>query len=286
MIYYYNMTNRLIWNAILEAASSVYDPDEARSVARIILEDSFNIPLAEVFTDPDRKREPTGDDIRVIVQQIRSSKPVQYITGRTEFCGMEMLCPEGVLIPRPETEDLVNLIISRHGDRSPRILDIGTGSGCIAVSLAKLIPGAEVAAIDISDNALRTASENAARNEVSVKLRCVDILSESPGGEYDLIVSNPPYVTGSEKVLMSENVLNYEPHTALFVPDDDPLLFYRVIACRATTLLRAGGVLYFEINSRLGSEVSDLLRNEGYCDVTLVPDRFDRPRIVYGWLKK
>ena len=186
-----------------------------------------------------------------------------------------------MLIPRPETEELVWTIVERHrSDSGLRILDIGTGSGCIAVTLAAELPDARVTAVDISDTALRIARRNAERHRQTVRFERRDILTGPPEGEFDLIVSNPPYVTESEKRQMSPNVLRYEPHRALFVPDDDPLLFYRAIAGLGRRLFAPGGTVYFEINERFGTQTVELLENEGYREIVLSKDFFGKPRTV------
>lgn len=280
------MTNKEVWNRLADAAATVYGKEEAASVCRMIAADVLGIPYLSVFTEPGEESGVSETILCRLTDDIRSAKPVQYITGKTAFCGLEFEVNENVLIPRPETEELVHLIAAQNTLPSPAILDIGTGSGAIAVSLAKLIPGSKVTAIDISPAALETAHANAIKNGVAVEFTECDILSGHPGGTFDIIVSNPPYVTESEKESMRPNVLEYEPHGALFVSDNDPLLYYRRIAELGVSLLGNGGSLYFEINERFGQEIAGMMRKSGYSDMTVKKDIYERPRIVYGWLKK
>lgn len=280
------MTNRTIWNTLMEAATAVYGKQEAGSVCRIIVEDALGIPYLSVLTEPEAESHASEEVLTRIVLDIRSMRPVQYITGRTVFCGLEFSVDHSVLIPRPETEELANLIISQYAGRRPAILDIGTGSGCIAVSLARHIPGSKVTAADVSSTALDTARKNAMINEVQVEFIRCDILTDCLDGTYDIIVSNPPYVTESETSLMRRNVLEYEPHLALFVPDNDPLLFYRRIAESGREMLGDGGRLYFEINPNFACQTAELMENKGYGGVTVINDIYERPRIVYGSIEK
>lgn len=221
------MTRREIWDTVYGAAAAAYEPREARAVAALVCEDRLGLRFTDVIVEPDAPC-PLRDDLQRLAFEIGSYRPAQYIAGFCRFCGRKFSLEEGVLIPRPETEELVRTIVERHrSDSGLRILDIGTGSGCIAVTLAAELPDARVTAVDISDTALRIARRNAERHRQTVRFERRDILTGPPEGEFDLIVSNPPYVTESEKRQMSPNVLRYEPHRALFVPDDDPLLFYR-----------------------------------------------------------
>jgi release factor glutamine methyltransferase len=205
-----------------------------------------------------------------IVRRLKRGEPIQYITGKTEFYGMPFRVTPDVLIPRPETEELVEWIVAGN-KRS--VLDVGTGSGCIAVTLAKKMAGADVHAWDISESALKVAEENARLNGVSVRFSVRDVFQPVEGSPaFDAIVSNPPYVTESEKADMEPNVLDFEPHAALFVPDDDALLFYERIADVARALLRGGGELYFEINRAKGEEIRRLLRGKGFTRVEVRKD--------------
>ena len=217
------------------------------------------------------------------VKDLKNERPIQYIFGKADFFGMKLKVNEHVLIPRPETEELVQLII-KDGANAKSILDIGTGSGCIAIALKKNIPGAEVTAIDISKEALEVALYNADKQNAEIHFLREDILSPSavPFDQYDIIVSNPPYIRLSEKESMQKNVTDHEPHLALFVDDPDPLLFYKAIADHGLKALKKDGQLYFEINEALGAEAKLLLENKGFKNVTLIKDINNKNRILRG----
>lgn len=230
---------------------------------------------------------------KTILTQLKNHKPIQYILGNTEFYGLKIRVNEDVLIPRPETEELVETVIQDVAEKKEvNILDIGTGSGCIAISLKKHLPNATVSAIDISDEALLIAKANAIVNQTQINFLQGDILSPIPkekkdsgslqGGGYgfDIIVSNPPYVRISEKDKMSKNVLDYEPHLALFVNDNDALVFYKAIADFASQNLSATGKLYFEINETLGNEIKKLLETKGFKNVEVKKDMSGKDRIA------
>ena len=216
------------------------------------------------------------------IKDLRHGKPIQYIIGSTEFCNLTLSVSAHTLIPRPETAELVYLIDENEKERQPQhILDLCTGSGCIAIALAKAFAAAKVFATDISAEAVAVAKKNAECNNADVSFHIADILrEENPAGEsYDIIVSNPPYVREMEKVMMNRNVLDYEPHLALFVPDGDPLMFYRHIAGFATKHLRAGGKLYLEINEALGNETAAMLEEQGYSPI-IHKDSFGKDRMI------
>ncbi|MCE5204626.1 MAG: peptide chain release factor N(5)-glutamine methyltransferase [Porphyromonadaceae bacterium] len=216
-----------------------------------------------------------------ILSRLKRGEPYQYVFGKTEFYGRMFKVTGDVLIPRPETEELVEWIVSEPYEGSRFILDIGTGSGCIAITLAKEIAHARVDAWDISEKALAVAAENAARNSAGVRFSRTDIFQKLPDSEkYDLIVSNPPYVTESEKKLMERNVLDFEPHEALFVPDNRPLLFYERIVSLTGELLEDGGRLYFEINRGMAEPVAALLRDAGFHAVEIKNDISGNPRMI------
>lgn len=275
------MTRREIWDTVNRAAASVYDAREARAVTAFVCEGRLGLRFTDVIVEPDAPC-PLREELAPLMAEIRDRRPAQYIAGYAFFRDMKFIVREGVLIPRPETEEMVGLIETEHrGEKGLRVLDIGTGSGCIAVSLALALPESRVTGIDISDSALATASENARRLGAEVRFERHDILSESvPEGAYDLVVSNPPYVTRSEQAQMLPNVLRHEPHRALFVPDDDPLLFYRAIAEKGRTMIARGGELWFEINERFGPQTVRLLEDEGYADIRLREDMFGKPRTI------
>ena len=228
------------------------------------------------------------DRIKKVIQRLRNEEPIQYIFGSTEFYGLLFNVSTDTLIPRPETEELVEWIIETVKQdeylsslSELRILDIGTGTGCIAITLTKLIPSANTTAVDISKNALTVAESNSALNEVNVHFVISNVLElSSLENEFDIIVSNPPYVRNSEKIEIKNNVLKYEPDTALFVEDDDPLLFYRKIGKLSLESLNPNGYLFFEINQYLGKEMVDLLSDLGYQHIELRKDVFGNDRMT------
>ena len=275
------MTSRRdIMHRLTAAAEPLYGIDEARQIAHIILCDKCGISLSEILVHPDG--DATLDDIDSIEADIAAWRPVQYITGRTEFCGLDMVVREGVLIPRPETEELVETI-RREAAPASRILDVGTGSGCIAVALARLLPQADVTGMDISHEALAVATENSQRHAPQLHLAQGDALGDFArlfDGRFDIIVSNPPYIPQSDITNMRENVTHHEPHLALFVDDDDPLVFYRSIARNGQELLADGGRLYFEIYETYADDICAMLEQMGYCDIRKSIDFRDKPRFV------
>lgn len=222
-------------------------------------------------------------EIEKIVSRLKKHEPIQYILGQTEFYGLPFYTPPGVLIPRPETEELVQWIIRENDLSTPAILDMGTGSGCIPVALKKNIAQAQVMACDISPLCLQTARANAELNAVQISVIEYDILTHRPSLDFsplDIVVSNPPYVRESEKLLMEKNVLEYEPALALFVPDTNPLLFYNQIADFSLMHLKPEGKLYFEINEAFGEETVAMLHSKGYTNVELRKDINGRDRMI------
>ena len=218
-----------------------------------------------------------------VVARLKQGEPLQYIEGKAMFCGMQFMVSPQVLIPRPETAELVDWIVTDHAMGQPKILDLGTGSGCIAVSLSKLMPQAVVEACDISVGALAVASENNRVNGTSVKFFALDMLDTASllPRSYDILVSNPPYIKQCEAVDMEQNVTQWEPHTALFVPDDDALRFYRAVAeIGQTDALSPGGCIYVEINQALGKETVALFEAYGYRDVVLRKDIYGNDRMI------
>ncbi len=268
----------------------LYGSDEANALIMILLEHYFNIDRMKIALEPDlRLSESELLTLHFAVKELLKNKPVQYIIGETEFCGMRFFVNENVLIPRPETEEIVNMIVSCRDKAclvptGYNVLDIGTGSGCIAISLAKLIPDSDVTAVDISEKALEVAKKNAEANEVSVTFIKDDILNPQNrdllNGQFDIIVSNPPYVCESEKSEMRANVLDYEPSTALFVSDNDPLVFYRKILEFAQKALKPNGEVWFEINEKFGKETAELCHSEGFKNVEIIRDFRERERIL------
>ena len=265
---------------------SIYENDEASAMILILLEHYFNIDRIKMALEPDlRLSESEMLTFHFAVKDLLKNKPIQYIIGETEFCDMKFKVNENVLIPRPETSELVMNIVKRQKTKDKRqlsILDIGTGSGCIAISLAKMIPDCKVYALDISEKALEVAKENAANNNADVTFIHDDILSIKNNIEntFDIIVSNPPYVRELEKAEMRDNVLNWEPHNALFVSDSNPLIFYRNILEFAKNNLKQNGEIWFEINEYLGKEMTDLCKEYGFSDIEIFKDFREKDRVV------
>ena len=272
------MTNQELWRPL----TAVYDEREAQAVARMVLEMRFGLTMAEVLCG----QMPDECELQQIQQRLLAGEPVQYVIGEAEFGGRRFCVAPGVLIPRPETYELCQWVSNRgerreeRGEKEERILDIGTGSGCIACTLAAELPEAEVTAWDISEDALAIARENAKRTHVHVSFELVDVLHSPPISRYDLIVSNPPYICQQEAETMEHHVLDHEPHQALFVPDDDPLLFYRAIAQYGSHALTPGGSLFFEINPLYATELSALLSAMSYHDIEIRNDQFGKPRMI------
>ena len=268
---------------IREALHGSYTDAEALSLAKMLLVEVFGFSTLELYGGKDRGfSEKEQELLSDIVCRLQNHEPIQYIIGRETFMGLVFDVNENVLIPRPETQELVNWILEDHrSDEGCKILDIGTGSGCIPVSLAHFMSGAEVEAWDISDGALDVARRNANQNEVKVLFRKQNVFEVLPSESYyDVIVSNPPYITEKEKVDMEANVLDWEPSIALFVPDTDPLLFYRKIAELGLDMLVAGGALYFEINRAYGEMMRTMLEDMGYNNVELRKDMFGNDRMI------
>ena len=267
----------------------LYDPREARNLARWLVAECAAVSLSELFADPVREITPeTARRLEAAARRLAAGEPLQYILGAADFYGHRFAVREGVLIPRPETEELVDWIL-REEPQARRMLDVGTGSGCIAASLALERPGAEVFAADISETALETAAANCRRLGARVTLRRADALGAEPGVQdlaeafgqgFDLIVSNPPYVPESDRAAMHPNVRDHEPAEALFVPDGDRLRFYRAIARAGRRMLRPAGALYFEIYEHAAGELARMLAAEGYEAVEVREDLFGRPRMA------
>ena len=290
------MSYQQFWRSLAQT----YDEGEAKAIARMVYEVRFGLTLPDLLLGKDTQLSADQqEELQEIVRRLQKQEPVQYILGQAEFCGRTFHVAPGVLIPRPETEELCRWIVKEAKDKtspqpSPKerepavrkhsILDIGTGSGCIAITLAAELPEAQVTAWDISEQALVIARDNARRLNVNVRFEQVDILhyqntSPSPSS-LSLVVSNPPYILNKERARMENNVLGYEPHLALFVPDDDPLLFYRVIATFGQKALKPGGSLYFEINPLCAAELQDLLRMMSYHDIETRCDEYGKQRMM------
>ncbi len=275
-----------------------YGLDEARAIVRLVLGERFGLSMADILCD--KVTELSADDrtdLEKMMLRLENGEPVQYVLGSTTFCGRQFFVNESVLIPRPETEELCRWMVEERGlrneEREVRILDIGTGSGCIAITLAAEMPDAQVSAWDISEQALAVARKNADTIGVKVNFEQVDVLnlssaSQSPlsigrggGGEaFTHIVSNPPYICDNEKSLMKPHVWEHEPHVALFVPDDDPLLFYRAIADFAIQSLKPDGWLYFEVNPLYIKELKTMLAKKGFENIEVKIDQFGKERMT------
>lgn len=269
--------------------SNFYPETEIQSFFPILVE--FKLHLSRIQLALEHNFELDNDDLdflQTALLKLKNQFPIQYIVGETAFYGLMFKVDKNVLIPRPETEELVEWIVQNlpagrqiQNNNSIKILDVGTGSGCIAISLAKNLPNAEVSAIDIAEEALDVAKNNAALNQVIIDFMLADILKiEKLATNFDIIVSNPPYVRELEKSQMQQNVLSNEPHIALFVKDENPLLFYDKIAELAKKYLTENGVLYFEINQYLGAETVDLLKSKGFKNIELKKDIYGVDRMV------
>jgi protein-(glutamine-N5) methyltransferase, release factor-specific len=271
-------------NHIRESLEGIYTKGEIDQFIFMIFENLLGFSKTDVILHKSMKiSNPLRDKIRRFTLRLKSYEPVQYILGESYFLDFKFKVTPGVLIPRPETEELVNRIYQENINKKGNLLDIGTGSGCISVSLAKLLPDMAVSAIDISPAAIAIASENAGNLNVNVDFIEKDILKASQSdysSYFDVIVSNPPYICNSEAEDMEHNVLDYEPHLALFVEDNDPLVFYRQIAKLSLCWLKDGGILHFEINAKYGSATQQLLQSLGYKDVEVIKDFYNNDRFV------
>jgi len=261
-----------------------YYPDgEIRNIFYLCAEHLLNYSKIDIH---EKGQDPISGEIvekfNQVLVRLKNWEPIQYITGSTEFYGLVFQVDKRVLIPRPETEELVAWILSTEKGRAPAILDIGTGSGCIAVSLAANLPGASVSACDISEDALEVALSNVRINEVEVDLFVYDLFNGQTllPSRYQLMVSNPPYVREMEKMYMRKNVLDHEPGIALYVPDDDPLCCYRGIALLGRKFLKDGGYLYLEINENYPQEITKILENAGFYGIEIRSDLNGKPRMV------
>ena len=299
----------MTYNQLWKRLNAIYNEREAQAIVRTVLDALFGMSLTDICLG--KVTQLSADDttrLEKIMQRLEKSEPVQYVLGAEWFAGRLFDVAPGVLIPRPETEDLVKWTcdeakekekednskeergkeekeVSKKGEEAPHpsILDIGTGSGCIAITVALALPQARVTAWDISTDALAIAAGNAHRLGASVRFEHQDALSAPDDEErWDVIVSNPPYICDRERADMSDNVLSYEPELALFVPDNDPLLFYRAIARYASKALKPGGRLLFETNTAYAHEVAQVMANEGFTAIEVRNDCFGKPRMVKG----
>lgn len=283
------MNYQSLWHLL----TPFYGEGEAKAIARMVYEVRFGLTFTDLCIGKDTQL--SQDDqtkLEKIAQRLERHEPVQYILGQTDFCGHTFVVNQHVLIPRPETEELCRWILStikgqcsmtssKHSTLN--CLDIGTGSGCIAITLAAELPEARVTAWDISKEALKVAQENAIRTHVDISFERMDILNAqclTPNTPFSLIVSNPPYICNKECTKMEQNVLDYEPHEALFVPNDDPLLFYRAIAEYGRQALKPDGWLYFEINPLYANELHELLSTMSWHDIEIKEDQFGKQRFI------
>jgi len=263
--------------------------NEIQSIVYILMENIFSLSRTDIHLERTIVLEPEVEErLEDMIRRINAQEPIQYVVGECEFFGRKFTVNPAVLIPRPETEELVRCILSapeeRKGQRS-HIMDIGTGSGCIGITLALSLRDARVTATDVSTQALDVARKNAAGLGAHVQFLAHDILREEiPFHNLDVVVSNPPYIAWNEMPAMSRNVVAFEPHLALFVADEDPLLFYKAIAKKAAAALRPGGLLAVEINERFGGPVASMLESAGFEKIAVVKDLFGKERIVKGIL--
>jgi release factor glutamine methyltransferase len=278
-----SQTLQSFFNFAQQKLSAIYAEQEARSIVQLLLCNVLNIYKSDIYVNKEKMLSNAEiERLTLALNELEKSKPIQYVLGSTEFCGLPFAVNENVLIPRPETEELVEWILNICNNQTLRVLDVGTGSGCIAVVLKKKIPQAEVTAYDISEYALAVARENALKNGVNIAFERIDILAAQnlQVQKFDVVVSNPPYVCASEKEEMNNNVLCYEPHLALFVQDSEPLLFYNAIANFALLNLNKKGFLFFEVNKNFGQQIVEMLQQKGFVNVELRDDMNGNPRMI------
>ena len=281
------MTTRQLTADLAAALQGIYGASEAEAIASLTVEHLLQLsPLQRRMQAATPVPTPVLAQLLALQNRLLTHEPVQYVLGTAHFAGLELEVSPATLIPRPETEELVRLIeTEQRGRLKLRVLDVGTGSGCLALALARALSSADVLAVDISGEALVVARRNAAKYAPQVAFAQLDILTQTPAiepGALDVLVSNPPYVRESERPLMRDNVLAWEPAIALFVPDNDPLLFYRRLAELGRELLRPGGTIYLEINEGLGVETAALLQEAAFDHVRVLADIFGRSRMVRG----
>ena len=285
------MTVASIEKVFIEDLQGMYGPDEAGSIAWLVIGFVCKINRSQFLTN--KNSELSNDELAILynlLTELKKGIPVQYALGETEFYGSVFKVDRSVLIPRPETEELVDWVLKdakslRNNKNEIKVLDIGTGSGCIPITIRKYFSNSVVSGMDISNTALETARENAILNKVEVSFIQDDILDPQKSvATFSIIISNPPYVTVAEKTHMHSNVVDYEPHNALFVPDEDALVFYRAIADFALLHLEANGALYLEINENLGPQTVSLLKAKGFSKVELRKDLRDRDRMIKAQL--
>jgi release factor glutamine methyltransferase len=268
----------------VNSLKSIYPLAEAQAMVRLLIEKVTGIKAHDALANPYLLLSISQESlIDAYIEELKLQKPIQYILGETEFFGINLKVNPHVLIPRPETEELVEWLLADRNSDFPSVLDIGTGSGCIAIAIAKRLPAAKVFALDISAEAIILAKGNSMNASTRITFFQQDILnipSELKGAPYDIVVSNPPYVRNSEKEIMHPNVLDNEPENALFVSDDDPLVFYRAIAQTAQTILKPNGMVYCEINEALGQETAKVFKDNGFTDAEIRKDINGKDRML------
>ena len=268
---------------LLSELRQIYTENETDSIVRLIME-HLGYPLSVSLREPDQVPIPsvTGQ-INALVADIRAGLPIQYVLGQTYFCELRIEVDNRVLIPRPETEEMVEHIRARINNPVQKIIDLGTGSGCIALALKYYFPDAEVWGVDLSKEALSVAEENGKNNKLHINWGEMDLLNQQPMEQslpFDLVVSNPPYVMNSERKMMARNVSEFEPESALFVADDDPLIFYRAIASFCKEYLAGRGEIWVEINEQFGAETAKLFKKEGFGQVRILRDIHEKERYI------
>jgi release factor glutamine methyltransferase len=262
-----------------------YPEEEIRAIGNIIIRSVLGMTeMHQVYLTEETVNSAQAFKILSIAEELKTGKPIQYILGETVFYNCTIKLNSSTLIPRPETEELVDLVIKENNGFKGSIIDFGTGSGCIAIALASYLPGSFITGTDISDQALMIADENARLNNVRLTFIKDDILNPDTSqlGKAGIIVSNPPYIMDSEKQLMKKNVLEFEPHNSLFVSDSDPLVYYNGILIKADTILDSLGKIYFEINEALGNPLVHLLESRGFSDIRIIKDINGKERIIKG----
>lgn len=281
------MKTKELHNFIASQLHEIYPINEAGSITALLLDEIFGITRTDlIVNDSWEMTTNQKNKLESSLTRLKSHEPIQYVLGKADFYNRSFQVNQHVLIPRRETEELVDLIIKENDTPHLAILDIGTGSGCIPITLQLELKDAKVDTIDISEAAIEVAQGNAAKLNAEIGCVKMDALSEwTMANKYDIIVSNPPYVIISKKETMEQHVLAYEPHLALFVENDNPLLFYNVIIERAASLLFPNGKLYFEINEALGKEVKSKMEQKGFHNVRIIKDMQGKDRIVMGQLK-
>lgn len=263
--------------------ADMYEVEEVDALCRWTLQDKLGLDERRTDVDAHIITESNLNLVIPVLDRLITGEPYQYIIGEVEFFGCQLKVDKRVLIPRPETEELCELVLRENDTTKPlNVKDLGTGSGCIPIAIKSKAPSWNVSAVDVSEEALSLATENATRNQVEINFRQLDLLStvNQQLSTVNLIISNPPYIAEKEAVEIHENVLVYEPHLALFIPDEDPLLFYRKILDIGQTALENGGKCYFEINEKYGSKLAELMAQKGYSDIRIVKDMSGKDRFA------